>query len=205
MADTRTVYASIGNFDDKLTQGQWSEFHGKFTAAVRSHALQVYGNWVSLSTDPRQNACIGFEIGHETSERLQRDLAELAAEYGQDSIAWAEADTSFLTPAAPAGTAEYTPNTLADDILDWMRERNLYSDRTTADPITIEHHHNGTVRIINPPDEAAIDVALLRHRGLTGVAFADGVLSIGTEAGPAQYKALHATDHGFTVVFRREP
>jgi len=201
---TRTVYASIGNSDDKLTQARWAAFHDKFTAAVRGQALQVYGDWSSPSTDPWQNACIAFEIGYETSERLQRDLAELAAEYDQDSIAWAEADTKFITPTAPAIAADFTLNTLADDILDWMRERNLYSDRATGETLTIEHGHDGTVRIVNPPDEAAIDVALLRHHGLTGVAFDDGVLSIDTETGPVRYEALHATDHGFTVVFRRE-
>ncbi len=80
----------------------------------------------------------------------------------------------------------------------------MYSDRATGESITIEHRHDGTVRIIDPPDEVAVDVALLRHHGLTGVSFADGVLTIGTESGPARYLPLHATDHGFTVVFRRE-
>lgn len=204
MTGTRTVYASIGNSDDKLTQARWSEFHGKFTAAVRGFALQVYGDWASASTDPWQNACIAFEIGHETYERLQRDLAELAAEYGQDSVAWAEADTKFIGPATLMSAEPPAPNTLADDVLDWVRERDLYSDRATGESIAIEHRHNGTVRIVSPPDEAAIDIALLRHHGLTGVAFADGVLTVDTEPGPVRYLPLHATDHGFTVVFRRE-
>lgn len=204
MAGTRTVYASIGNSDDKLPQARWSEFHGKFTAAVRGLALQVYGDWSSPSTDPWQNACIAFEVGKETSERLQRDLAELAAEYDQDSIAWAEAETKFITPTAPAGTFELAPNTLADDILDWVRERSLYSDRATGESLTIQQEPDGTVRIVDPPDEAAIDVALLRHPGLSGVTFTDGVLGIDTETGTLPYKALYATDYGFRVVFRHD-
>lgn len=204
MAGTRTVYASIGNSDDKLPQARWSEFHNKFTAAVRGLALQIYGDWTSGSTDPWQNACIGFEIGYETSERLRRDLAELAAEYGQDSIAWAEADTQFITPATPVPAAEFTPNTLADDILDWVREHPHDGDLATGTPLTIQQDPSGTVRIVDPPDGLAIDVALLRHPGLTGVTFAGGILSLETESGTLRYQALHATDFGFTVVFRRE-
>jgi len=204
MADTHTVYVSIGNSDDKLTQVRWAEFHGKFSTAVRGLALQVYGDWTSPSTDPWQNACIGFEIGYETTERLRRDLAELAAEYGQDSIAWAEADTRFITPTVPTPAAGFVPNTLADDILNWIREHPFDGDHVPAPPLTIEQDLDGTVRIIDPPDDLAIDIALLRHHGLAGVTFADGVLVIETEAGPTRYEALDVTDHGFTIVFRRE-
>lgn len=203
MTGTRTVYASIGNPDDKLTQARWSEFHDKFTTAVRGLALRIYGDWVSVSASPWQNACIAFEIGWETSERLQRDLAELAAEYGQDSIAWAEADTELIGPAVTGPVAGLTPNTLADDVLDAVRERP-FGDAFSGPPLTIQHDHDGTVRIIDPADDIAIDIALLRHHGLTGVAFADGVLTVDTESGPARYLPLHATDHGFTVMFRRE-
>lgn len=204
MASARTVYASIGNFDDKLSQARWAEFHDKFTAAVRSLALQVYGDWSSPSTDPWQNACIGFEIGNETSERLKRDLAELAAEYEQDSIVWAEAETQLIGPATQAAEADLVPNTLADDILDWAREHDLYEDRATGDAVAIRQDAAGTVRIVEAPDVAAIDVALLRHQGLRGVTFAGGVLTVEAEPETVQYALLHATDHGFTIVFRRE-
>lgn len=204
MADTQTVYASIGNSDDRLTQAAWAEFHGKFSAAVRGLALRIYGDWVSPSTDPWQNACTAFEIGYETSERLRRDLAELAAEYGQDFIAWAEADTQFITPATPVPAAEFTPNTLADDILDWVREHPHDGDLVAGTPLTIQQDPSGTVRIVDPPETLAIDVALLRHPGLTGVAFDNGVLNLETEGGVLRYRALHAADFGFTVAFRRE-
>jgi len=204
MADTRTVYASIGNSDDKLTQVRWAAFHDKFNTAVRGLALQVYGDWTSPSTDPWQNACIAFAIGYETSERLRRDLAELAAEYGQDSIAWAEADTRFITPTAPVPTTTLAANSLANDALDWARERELYEDRAAGTPVTIHQDPDGTVRIVDPPDVVAIDIALLRNRGLFGVAFADGILTVEAEPETVRYQLLFATDHGFTIVFRRE-
>lgn len=204
MADTSTVYVSINNSDDKLTQARWAELHDKVGAAVRGLALQIYGDWVSISTDPWQNACIAFEIGRETSDRLQRDLAELAAEYDQDSIAWAEADTKFIGPATATPAADLTPNTLADDILDWAREHPGDGDRPPGEPLTIEQDPDGTVRIVDPPETAAIDIALFRHRGLTGVTFTDGILNIETGGETLPYRLLYATDMGFTIVFRRE-
>ena len=204
MADTRTVYVSVGNSDDKLTQACWAEFHAKVTATVRSHALSVYGDWTSGCADPWQNACIGFEIGHETTERLRRDLAELAAEYNQDSIAWAEAETRFIAPTTPAPAATPAASSLADDVLDWARERQLYEDRASGTPVTIHQDPDGTVRIVDPPDVVAIDIALLRNRGLSGVTFADGILAVEAEPETVRYQLLCATDHGFTIVFRRE-
>lgn len=203
MTTTNTIYASIGNSDDKLTQARWSELHNKFTATVRGLALQVYGDWVSHSTDPWQNACIAFEIGYETSERLQRDLAELAAEYGQDSIAWAEAETRFIGPTTPTPAADHAPNTLADDILDWAREHSQEGSRA-GEPVTIEQDPDGTVCLVDLPDDMAIDVALLRHRGLSGVTFTDGILSVEAEPEVIRYRLLHVADHGFTLVFRRD-
>lgn len=201
---TRTVYASIGNPGDKLTQARWSAFHDKFTAAVRGLALQVYGDWTSASTDPWQNACIAFEIGWETSERLQRDLAELAAEYGQDSIAWAEADTRFITPTTAAPATDVVPNTLADDVLDWVREHPWDGEHIPTEPLTIDQSVDGTVRLVDVPDAFTIDIALLRAGGLRGVAFADGTLTIDVGGASARYLVLYAYDYGFSIAFRRE-
>lgn len=205
MAGTHTVYASIGNSDDKLTQARWAEFHGKFSAAVRGHALQVYGDWTSLTTDPWQNACIAFEIGYEVSERLQLDLAELAAEYDQDSIAWAEADAKFISPTAPTPAAVFVPNSLADDILHWAREHPWDGDHIPTDSLTIDQSVDGTIRLVDVPDVFGMDIALLRASGLRGVTFADGVLTVETEADPGRWVPMYPYDYGFGIAFRRQP
>jgi hypothetical protein len=204
MAGTHTVYISIGNPDDKLTQARWSAFHDKVGAAVRGHALQVYGDWASASTDPWQNACICFEIGHETSERLRMDLAELAAEYGQDSIAWAEADTRFITPADAPTAAGGAPNTLADDILNWAREHPWNGEHIPTESLTIDQSVDGTVRLVDVPDAFTIDVALLRYAGLQGVTFADGTLTVDSGDAAVPYQVLYAYDFGFSIACRRE-
>jgi len=96
MAETLTVYASIGNSDDKLSQADWHHFHAVFNAAVRHHATRIYGDWVSPSADRWQNARLAFEITADSATALRTELAALAAEFHQDSIAWAVADTDFI-------------------------------------------------------------------------------------------------------------
>lgn len=97
-----TVYACIGNSDDKLTQQRWHEFWCEFRAVVVT-AARVHGEWLSISCAPYQNGCICFEITPEAAAILKASLAELASRFGQDSIAWAVAATEFITPPA-AGT-----------------------------------------------------------------------------------------------------
>lgn len=97
MTPAQSVYACIGNSDDKLPQARWAELHRKFVSLIRQRATAVYGEWVSPSGSPWQNACVGFEIDHGDVDLLQHDLRSLAAEYGQDSIAWSEAKTRLLT------------------------------------------------------------------------------------------------------------
>ena len=105
--DTTTIYISIGNSDDKLTQADWSSFvldvDRAFEAAVRYEGARVHGRWYSLPTDPWQNACWCAEWANDLAhvlEALQRSLIGIARMYRQDSIAWAVARTEFLTPAA---------------------------------------------------------------------------------------------------------
>lgn len=98
MTDLLTVYVSIGNSDDKLTQARWSVFWEQVNSEVRGRARQVYGDWLSLPNAPYQNACIAFAVDRGDAAPLKKHLRDLAALYGQDSIAWAEARTEFIEP-----------------------------------------------------------------------------------------------------------
>ncbi|WP_367139374.1 hypothetical protein [Saccharothrix sp. HUAS TT1] len=84
-----TVYVSIGNSDDRLTQAQWSRYAEQFVQTVRRHAVRVHGEWFSAPTAPWQNACVAFEIDLDGQAALRRTLTALRAEFHQDSIAWA--------------------------------------------------------------------------------------------------------------------
>lgn len=100
-----TVYISIGNSDDKLSQADWASFvldvDRAFEAAVRYEGARVHGRWYSLPHEPWQNACWCAEWHPDLAhivEALKRKLACVARMYGQDSIAWAVAETEFIKP-----------------------------------------------------------------------------------------------------------
>lgn len=80
-----TIYASIGNTDDKLTQSKWAEFVGDFRKGMLALADQVYGVWLAEPSSPYQNACIAIET--DVVLTLKAMLAAMARDYGQDSIA----------------------------------------------------------------------------------------------------------------------
>jgi hypothetical protein len=93
-----TVYASVGNSDDKLSQSCWSSYVRQFVINIRRHAEQVHGEWYSAPDTPFQNACVCFEIsGDDRIEHLKMVLGDLADRNNQDSIAWAIAETEFIS------------------------------------------------------------------------------------------------------------
>jgi hypothetical protein len=83
-----TVYASIGNTDDKLSQDKWASFLADFRRLMMrsDFATTVYGDWVSEPSSPYQNACIAIET--DALFTLRATLAALGRDYGQDSIAF---------------------------------------------------------------------------------------------------------------------
>lgn len=95
-----TVYISIGNSDDKLTQAEWAQFWTSTDAAICENVKTMHGRWMSEPTSRFQNACWCVEIAEGAAinyeGRLRHRLKYLAAFYRQDSIAWAPAVTEFL-------------------------------------------------------------------------------------------------------------
>lgn len=102
---TVTVYVSIGNSDDKLTQRQWSAFVLHTHLTISDAAATVHGAWYSGPAVEWQNACWCADIHTDQVPALKDTLRTLAGEFRQDSIAWAEVPaTEFLTAQAPAMT-----------------------------------------------------------------------------------------------------
>jgi len=93
----RTVYVSIGNSDDKLTQQRWHSYCVDVGLTITRYSKQFHGIWFSESSSPWQNACWCIEPWPHMVEQFKQSLSILAEKYQQDSIAWAEAETTFLT------------------------------------------------------------------------------------------------------------
>jgi hypothetical protein len=84
-----TVYVSIGNSDNSLTQRGWSDFARDFRRVMHSHAKQVYGEWYSASDSQYQNACMAVVVPADSVGALRDQLTEMRSFYDQDSVAWA--------------------------------------------------------------------------------------------------------------------
>ena len=95
------VYVSIGNSDDSLTQEKWSEFTHRVEQDLSISAKNMHGRWFSQPNSPWQNACWCIELSddEEIIDELQERLGILAGRYSQNSIAWAEAEITFIYAA----------------------------------------------------------------------------------------------------------
>jgi hypothetical protein len=92
-----TVYISIGNSDDKLTQQRWADFVTRTHLVLDRYASTMHGSWFSGPAAPWQNACWCVELVDAIVPGAKDELRLLAREFGQDSIAWAVApETEFL-------------------------------------------------------------------------------------------------------------
>ena len=93
----KTVYVSIGNSDDSLTQQEWADYYAEVTMAVATYNQIVHGQWVSVAFSQWQNACWCFDILNDKIPVIKKKLATLAHKYRQESIAWVQVDeTEFI-------------------------------------------------------------------------------------------------------------
>jgi hypothetical protein len=101
---TKTVYITIGNSDNRLSQYDWASLWEEVDSAIRfsSHNMGrpvIHGAWQSPSVSPYQNACWCVELSVPLELRLRRMLAQAAFAYEQDSITWAQvSDVEFVKP-----------------------------------------------------------------------------------------------------------
>lgn len=88
-----TVYLTIGNSDDKLTQKRWAAFQLRTWRVLERYASATHGSWHSNPGAEWQNACWCIELPDNVDRlfRIRHELRLLASEFEQDSIAWAEA------------------------------------------------------------------------------------------------------------------
>jgi len=94
----KTLYISIGNSDDKLSQVQWHSFCFDLAQLCMDYEACRHGTWFSASDSMYQNMCICIELPAERVTLLRGELQGLAIRYNQDSIAMATAETELVTP-----------------------------------------------------------------------------------------------------------
>lgn len=87
-----TVYITIGNSDNRLTQAMWSNFCDEISDLVTTVGLPVHGKWYSAPDSPYQNACFCAEVREDDMDHLRDRISVTRAFFLQDSIAMAVVD-----------------------------------------------------------------------------------------------------------------
>lgn len=96
-----SVYVSIGNSDNHLTQAEWGQFTWDVKRLIQTHAEDIFGEWYSLPNSEWQNACWCFIPEGSSVDDLRRQLGHVCRRYRQDSIMWSE---SVDYPVGPGGS-----------------------------------------------------------------------------------------------------
>lgn len=155
MTDSPTVHVAIGNSDDGLTQAEWSAFHNRTDEVIRREVARfggtVHGAWSSVSTAPFQNAAWAFSAepayggpGVSMWDHLRWCLGRVAVQYRQDSIAWNESVTEFLTPGTPRPGARVG----AEDAAAYVAE---ITDGIITLPVGKTLRNGDTITFTGPP------------------------------------------------------
>ena len=90
-----TAVIQIGNSDDKLSQFEWSEFCADL-GHIADGSEEIHYMGGSPSNAPWQNACWVISISTAALPDLRANLAGMAKDYGQESIALTVGDTEFV-------------------------------------------------------------------------------------------------------------
>lgn len=92
----KTLVVQIGNSDNKLTQGKWSDYCFFVDADIEQFNDIIHFKGGSSFDSMYQNACWVFEIAENDIESLKNNLIEIKKRYDQDSIAIIEGDVYFI-------------------------------------------------------------------------------------------------------------
>jgi hypothetical protein len=106
MSATQTVFVSIGNSDDKLTQKEWAQFCTDLNATVRGLTTRVLGEWYSKPGEQWQNMCVASDLDPGALQALLVALEAMRKVYRQDSIAVLPGTTYFVDGSLSALTKE---------------------------------------------------------------------------------------------------
>jgi hypothetical protein len=87
-----TVYITIGNSDDKLSQVDWSRFTADIRVAIANWNGRIWFAGFAPPDSRFQNACFGASFDHDHIGGLRMSLKQIREAYRQDSIAFAVVD-----------------------------------------------------------------------------------------------------------------
>ena len=93
----KTVTIQTGNSDDKLTQAEWSSLVERLKLDIALFSKETHFHACSEGSTPWQNAVWVVSVEDSDSKSLKDMLRIRAKQYSQDSIAWTEGETEFVS------------------------------------------------------------------------------------------------------------
>lgn len=91
-----TVVILIGNSDDKLSQGDWSDYQHSCGEVIHEYAEECHFQGHSAANAPWQNAAWVIAISGLSMTLLWQSLDMVRKRKGQDSIAWVRGRARFI-------------------------------------------------------------------------------------------------------------
>lgn len=86
-----TAYVAIGNHGDSLSQPRWIAYRDDVVKMIELAGGVVMADWYSAPLAAWQGACFCIEVKVGVVDRLMQELANIAQDFGQPAITWAEA------------------------------------------------------------------------------------------------------------------
>lgn len=91
-----TIYVTIGNSDDKLSQKEWAWFINDIRNEIKCWGGEVFGEWFSKPDSAYQNACFGAAFDHDKVGGYRASIRQVREVHRQDSVAFAVVDYTQL-------------------------------------------------------------------------------------------------------------
>jgi hypothetical protein len=119
----KIAFVQIGNSDDKLGQGVWSEFVKCTRKTIYDYGDHIIGEWFSSPDAHWQNACWMFGLSFNSDLRVE--LRKLAEAFGQESIAFTVAEETEKIRPVPTVAMEMLPRTPDEALVTSAKLREL--------------------------------------------------------------------------------
>lgn len=97
MPKIKTITVQIGNSDNKLTQEEWVYYIEQVDREMHLHAWEIHFFGFSNPQSKYQNACWVMNVHEDVLFSLKQELRSIGHTFRQDSIAWTEGVTEFLS------------------------------------------------------------------------------------------------------------
>lgn len=93
---TTTIYVSIAETENVLSQSDWARFVNAVQAQIDEGAVEVLGPWFTAPASAFRSACWNFTVEEVDIDAMKGELGLVCAEYPRTSLAWVPMDIAAM-------------------------------------------------------------------------------------------------------------